>query len=179
MYKTLPLFSTWTEKENENLWCWKSWRWWSLYSASWVKLCEISFSAGSLALPAESTILEIFWVRSQAMETAWSAGFSHSLLKGGVRKEKAEIVKSPFQEAYRGFWLWENRHSGGNNACGSIENKDRFVYWEGDAGILYPKQNHTAWLQRYFFLWKSKGQARVKLEAIPLKRWWRRLKVLT
>lgn len=55
--------------------------------------------------PAKSTILKIFWVRGEAMETAWGAGFSHSLLKGETQREKQYSWK-----AHSRKWTEELKH---------------------------------------------------------------------
>lgn len=60
---------------------------------------ELRFLKSVLVLPpwhcpAKSTILKIFWVRGEAMETAWRTGFSHSLLKGETQREKTYSWKA-------------------------------------------------------------------------------------
>lgn len=60
------------------------------------------------------------------METAWRAGFSHSLLKGGTRRQTV-FTQSSFQEVDRGAALWENGDSDGNGLSASKENNEQRV----------------------------------------------------
>lgn len=60
------------------------------------------------------------------METAWRAGFSHSLLKGETQR-KTVFTQSSFQEVHRGAALWENGDSEGNGVSASKENNEQRV----------------------------------------------------
>lgn len=104
------------------------------------------------------------------METAWRAGFSHSLLKGETQR-KTVFTQSPFQDVDRGAALWENGDSEGNSVSASEENNEQQAACPKEVMLecFCPKQNHVAWLQRDFALKVRSAGRRIRTHVSKIK----------
>lgn len=99
------------------------------------------------------------------METAWRAGFLHSLLKGETQR-KTVSGQSSFREADRAAALWENGDSGGNSVRAPKENH---VPRRQCRECFRPERNHVAWLQRDFDLNIRSAGRRIRTHVSKIK----------